>query len=450
MLLLAVSALLWGSRGRFTRQAYPFRSSRTQLWAIAIVLAIAAYLVVGSALYGEIGIGRWWLSFGDDQDQARFARGVLMILVALLGYLAWSWYRMPAPRLALPDRAELVKAKEFLEKHGGTGFSHLSFIGDKYLFYASGGDALIQYGVIRNRMVTLGDPAGADRRSGARSASFEFAYQYNRVPVFYQVDEDHIHHYHDAGFALLKLGERAFVPLADLSLRGKAGAELRTALNRGARLGLDVQLIDPPFEEAVWAELAVVSRAGLDDKRHAENVFSLGPFERHYLEWAPIAIVRQNGRAVAFASLMPSYGHRHELSIDLMRHVPEAPNGTMDLLFVKLMQYAQEQSYQFFDLGMAPLSGVGETSWSRRDERLLRVVYELGTSFYNYKGLRRYKEKFNPQWRSLYLAYPHDRAVHPILIDLAVLVAGGYRLLLSHALTNERESAAVTHAEHAA
>jgi phosphatidylglycerol lysyltransferase len=324
-------------------------------------------------------------------------------------------------------------------------------MGDKYLFYPSSGAALIQYGVVRNRMITLGDPAGdASALEDAIREFREFAYQYNRVPVFYQVDEDHVHHYHDAGFALLKLGERAFVPLADLSLRGKAGAELRAALNRGARLGQDVQLVQPPFDHTLWSELNAVSRAWLEDKRHAEKGFSLGPFERDYLEWAPIAVVRQSGQVVAFASLMPSYGHRHELSIDLMRHLPNAPNGTMDLLFVKLMQYAQEQGYQYFDLGMAPLSGVGETSWSRRDERLLGVVYELGTSFYNYKGLRRYKEKFNPEWRSLYLAYPHDRAVHPILIDLAVLVAGGYRLLISHALTSERDAPTVPHAEHAA
>jgi phosphatidylglycerol lysyltransferase len=442
LLLLAVSALLWGSRGRFTRQGYALRSPRTQLWIVAITLAIAAYLVVGRMLYGEIGIAGHLLSFGDTLDEARFARGVLMILVALLCYLGWSWFHMPGPRLALPDRTQLEEAKQFYEMHGGTAFSHLTFIGDKNLWYASGGEALIQYAVIRNRMVTLGDPAGAGLPGAIREFR-EYAYQYNRVPVFYQVDEEHVHHYHDTGFALLKLGERAFVSLADLSTRGKAGAELRAALNRGARLGLEMQLLEPPFDDAAWAELARVSRAWLDDKHHAEKGFSLGPFERRYLDWAPIAVVRQAERVVAFASLMPGYGGRRELSIDLMRHLPDAPHGTMDFLFVKLMQYAQGREYHYFDLGMAPLSGVGETSWSRRDERLLRLVYELGTSWYNYKGLRRYKEKFNPRWRSLYLAWPHDRAVHPILIDLAVLVAGGYRLLLSHALASGREAPAL-------
>lgn len=441
LFLIAVSILLSGSRARFTRRAYALRSTRTLVWLAAIGLAIAAYLLMGRILYGGVFIGNHLLMFGDAEDNARFARGALMILVALLFYLGWSWFRMPAPQLELPDRERLLEAKRFYETQGGTVFSHLTFTGDKFLYAACEGAALIQFGVVRNRMVTLGDPAGPESALvGAIHEFREFAYQYDRVPVFYQVDEDHVHHYHDAGFALLKLGERAFVAISETTLKGRAGAELRAALNRGVRLGLELQVCEPPFTDDLWAELSAVSRAWLADKRHGEKGFSLGPFDRGYLEWAPIAAVRREGRIVAFASLMLSYGGRRELSIDLMRHLPDAPNGTMDFLFVKLIQYAEEQGYAYFDLGMAPLSGVGETVWSRRDERLLGLVYELGTSFYNYKGLRRYKEKFKPAWRSLYLAYPHDRAVHPILIDLAVLVAGGYRHLLSHALAGERNA----------
>ena len=449
LLLIGVSVLLSGSRSRFTREAYALRSTRTLFWAVGIVLAIAAYLLMGRLLYGGVFIGDHLLMFGDAEDNARFARGALMILVALLFYLGWSWFRMPAPRMRLPDRTQLLEAKRFYEAQGGTVFSHLTFTGDKYLHFACGGAALIQYGIVRNRMVTLGDPAGAESAlDGAIREFRELAYQYDHVPVFYQVDEERVHHYHDAGFALLKLGERAFVEVAGTTLHGKAGAELRTALNRGARLGLELELREPPFDDdATWQELEAVSRAWLVDKRHVEKGFSLGPFDRAYLEWAPLAIVRREGRIIAFASLMRSYGARRELSIDLMRHLPDAPNGTMDFLLVKLILHAQETGYAYFDLGMAPLSGVGETAWSRRDERLLRVVYELGSSFYNYKGLRRYKEKFRPAWRSLYLAYPHDRAVHPILIDLAVLVAGGYRQLISHALTSE-DTTAVPQLEH--
>ena len=52
---------------------------------------------------------------------------------------------------------------------------------------------------------------------------------------------------------------------------------------------------------------------------------------------------------------------RIEASIDLMRQVPDAPPGTMDFLFAKLMLHFKEQGYQRFGLGMAPMSGISST-----------------------------------------------------------------------------------------
>jgi phosphatidylglycerol lysyltransferase len=158
----------------------------------------------------------------------------------------------------------------------------------------------------------------------------------------------------------------------------------------------------------------------------AEIGFSLGSFDRAYLAQSPIAVVRQDGGIIAFASLTDDFGRGQECGIDLMRHLTDIPNGVMDFLFVNLLQQAQARDYRWFDLGMAPLSGVGRSPWSPRDERLLKLVYEFGNRFYNYKGLRRYKEKFRPHWRGMYLAYPRGHALAPILLDVTALITGGY------------------------
>ena len=140
--------------------------------------------------------------------------------------------------------------------------------------------------------------------------------------------------------------------------------------------------------------------------------------------------VRHQERIVAFASVMPGYHERRELSVDLMRHDSHAPPGTMDFLFVSLIEYAREQGYREFNLGMAPLSGVGTTRFARADERIARLAYEYGNRLYNYKGLRSFKEKFHPEWRGTYLAYPAFTPLPGLLIDTAALVAGGYRRIL--------------------
>jgi phosphatidylglycerol lysyltransferase len=38
----------------------------------------------------------------------------------------------------------------------------------------------------------------------------------------------------------------------------------------------------------------------------------------------------------------------------------------------------------------------------------MKFAYEKIRSFAHYKGLREYKEKFDPVWYNKYLIYPHD------------------------------------------
>ncbi len=430
--LLVVAWLLVGARGRFSRAGYPLLSKRNAVWLAMACLAILATALVGTSFHADVDLASRLFSFGYRLDAARFARMLIIMPITLLGFLAWTWFRMPRPAPTLPDAEALRAARAFYDEHGGTGSSFLTFTGDKYLYYNGARTALIQYGTIRNRLVAMGDPACTPPVMASAIADFrQFAERYNHTPIFYQVDEAHLHHYHDCGFSLLKLGEKARVPLEAFSLSGKRNEDLRSAINRGQRLGLRLEILQHPLPEPLWTRLREISDEWLATKPGGEKTFSVGRFDRAYLQWMPIVVVRQQEEVVAFANLVSSFGSHEEIGIDLMRHADAAPSGTMDFLFVRLMQESRAQGYRWFDLGMAPLSGVGGQAWARHNERLIRMIYEYGDAFYHYKGLRHYKEKFNPHWRSLYLAYPSGRAVQPLLIDLAVLVAGGYRHLLS-------------------
>jgi lysylphosphatidylglycerol synthetase-like protein (DUF2156 family) len=67
-----------------------------------------------------------------------------------------------------------------------------------------------------------------------------------------------------------------------------------------------------------------------------------------------LAVVRKEGRIVAFANLWPA-GEKEELSIDLMRYDPSAaPHSVMDYLFASLMVWGAGEGYRWFNLGMAP------------------------------------------------------------------------------------------------
>jgi phosphatidylglycerol lysyltransferase len=114
-----------------------------------------------------------------------------------------------------------------------------------------------------------------------------------------------------------------------------------------------------------------------------------------------------------------------------MRHVSDAPAGTMDFLFAKTMLYFQEQGFQRFGLGMAPMSGMAEHRLAPRWHRLGGLLFHHGERFYNFRGLRSFKEKFDPVWEARYLAAPGGFAPFLALTDTAALISGGLRGVVS-------------------
>ena len=168
-----------------------------------------------------------------------------------------------------------------------------------------------------------------------------------------------------------------------------------------------------------------VSDEWLEFKGVSEKGFSLGFFDEKYLSRFPLAVLEVNGRIEAFANVWPGPNH-FELSVDLMRHRKTAPKNAMEGLFIYLMLWGKEQGYEWFNLGMAPLSGLEPTALAPIRVKVASYLYRFGQPFYNFQGLRAYKEKFHPVWEPRYLAYPGVFDLPRVLRDVSTLIAGGY------------------------
>lgn len=430
LFLIAVAALLRLRKSEFTQRAMSLSSAMTFGWYGGLLLVVLAFFAIGSwSVFGDESFDFFY--FGLDGHSSRIARGFFAAVIGLSAYLIWQFFAVRRPPLKLPDRTDLERARVVYNESGGGEFAHLSFMRDKHLFWSADGRAVMAYGAVRDRLVALGSPCGPPSEIKRAILDFRrFADAQDRVPVFYEVLERDLSLYHDLGFDLFKLGELALVPLEEFTLVGKRWEDLRQAVNRSIKEQLEFEYLQPPFDTVLMSELERVSDLWLAEKGVREKGFSLGRFDPDYLEFGPIAIVRRAGEIVAFANILPAYGKEGVLSIDLMRHSPDAPRGTMDFLFAKIMQGGKERGLTWFSLGMAPLSRVGDNPYARINERLAALAFQYGGRFYNYQGLRRYKEKFSPQWVGAYLAYPRGLWVPGLLVDVAALVDGGYRRLL--------------------
>jgi phosphatidylglycerol lysyltransferase len=212
------------------------------------------------------------------------------------------------------------------------------------------------------------------------------------------------------------------VPLESFSLDGAAFKDFRHALNKIEREDATFEIIPEERVPEILPELRIVSDAWLHAKNVREKGFSLGFFKDDYLAQCPLAVVRLDGRIVAFANLWLG-AEKEELSVDLMRHLPDAPSGIMDYLFCRLMLWGREEGYAWFNLGMAPLSGLESSSLAPLWHRVGALVFRHGEHFYNFQGLRQYKEKFNPVWRPRYLATQGGLVVPRVLTNVAALIS---------------------------
>jgi len=172
-------------------------------------------------------------------------------------------------------------------------------------------------------------------------------------------------------------------------------------------------------------QLESVSTDWREEKAGGEKGFSLGFFDREYLIRFPVAVVEREGRIQAFANIWLG-PKKHELSVDLMRYDEQAPKGVMEALFAHLMKWGKEEGYHWFALGMAPMSGSERSPVAPLRARAGNFLYEHGGFLFNFRGLRAYKEKFNPVWEPHYLVYPGALKLPGIVADVSALVAGGY------------------------
>jgi len=241
--------------------------------------------------------------------------------------------------------------------------------------------------------------------------------------VFYGVTPDFLDTYLDLGLAILKTGEVARVDLQKFSLAGQARENFRYADKRATREGIDFQIVPHSEVRALLPELRAVSDIWLSKKPGHEKGFSLGRFDDDYIASFDCAIMRKDGEIVAFANLWRS-GSNNEFSVDLMRYKYGVSKIIMDALFARVLLYGQAQGYRWFNLGAAPLAGLADHPLASTWNRLGTFIYRRGDEFYNFEGLRAFKQKFDPVWTPIFMACPNGLALPQVLFDVTNLISG--------------------------
>jgi phosphatidylglycerol lysyltransferase len=430
LLALVLGVLMLGRRA-FYRPTAILSERLTPAWVVSIAGVIVMAVWIGIVSHRHVGYSdQLWWTFALHGDAPRMLRASLAVIVLGSAYVLLNMLRPARPEPAVAGPGDLARARALIASSDDT-LANAALTGDKRLLFSDAGDAFVMYQIAGRSWIALGDPVGS--KDGAEELVWrlrEISDHHGGQTVFYQVGTERLALYVDLGLAALKIGEEARVPLEEFSLEGSARADLRQSHRRAQRDGATFEVVPPQEVEALMPVLQRISATWLASKSTGEKRFSVGAFSPQYLRQFPVAVVRSAGAPAAFANLWTT-GTKAELSVDLMRFDSDAPRAAMDYLFIELMLWGRQAGYRWFNLGMAPLSGLEAHPLAPAWHRVGNFIFRHGEHFYNFEGLRRYKAKFDPTWEPRYLVARGGIALPRVLVDVSVLIAGGTKELFA-------------------
>lgn len=415
ILSFLLASILFVLKDHFNVQATKFSVSNFLSTMLSIVFAVVLYMAFFNIRY-QVHFFRDTKPFSLEFLKVHFPTVIGFTFMMIFVATCIQFTRFKRVDFIPVVMEDVERFRDFLEKYPGNEFTHLFYLYDKNLFFNHKETVMMMYRPENDFIIVLGDPIGEE--TDFEDAIDEFmiwADSCNMKVIFYEISGKKLEYYCDQGYKFLKIGQEAFVDLSQFTLTGKKNKSWRHVKNNFEKFQFTFEVSEPTDE--FIHQLKEVSDSWLGSRQ--ELRFSLGFFDEDYLKKSKIACIRNGEQILAFANLQYFYDET-TISVDLMRFSKDAPPGVMDMVFLELILWAKENGYSYFYLGMAPLSDVGKKRHSATKEKLMHFVYNLQNTFYNFKGLRNYKNKFKPQWQNKYIAYDSDVNLPYILLSLGI------------------------------
>jgi phosphatidylglycerol lysyltransferase len=322
-------------------------------------------------------------------------------------FLIYTFVRTYVPHENITDE-ERDLANCLLKTHGNSALDHFKTSADKMIFFSESKKAFVAYRISGNFAVVLEDPVAenTDEMKVCISEFDRYCYESGMKSIYYRVPEESLSIYRRLRRKNLFLGQEGVVNITTFKLEGGAKKPMRNAINKVIDRGFKATIHEAPVMDGILQKIKSVSDEWLNDMERTEIIFSQGMFDWDELKQQTIITVESaEEKIVAFVNIIPDYA-KDEATYDLIRKTKDAPNGVMDFILVELFKYLKSNGFTYVNLGFAPMSGLDDPHTF--PEKSMKFAYEKIRSFSHYKGLREYKEKFDPVWHNKYLIYQHD------------------------------------------
>jgi phosphatidylglycerol lysyltransferase len=387
-----LAAMIYGTVGFWILDAREFGINFTIGESIKQTLSFLS-LIGDPDIIPRTRHARWFL----DSLNVMTATAVVYALIAVFRPVLYRIRTLPHERML---------AEELTAKYGRSSLDYFKYWTDKTFFFSESRQCYLPYRFGANFAMVLGDPVGPEEEIEPIIRNFAtFCSNNDWQLAFYQTLPDFLPIYKKLGFRKLKIGDDAIVDLSNFTLTGKEAKKLRHETNQLEKQGVRFASYEPPISPEIMSQLKQVSDGWLRIPGRRERTFTLGCFNHDYVRSTPVYTAEDAmGNILAFMNGIPSFC-KGEATIDLMRHLPDAPPGIMDYLFIKLLFAKKGEGFLRFSLGMAPMSGFSEQEKASAEERAVYYFMHQLNFLFSYQGLLHYKAKFATIWEPRYVIY---------------------------------------------
>ena len=353
-------------------------------------------------------------------------------------------------------KEQLVQAPhpeaELIRDYGSHTLAFFGLAPENLHFLAPGREGLVNYRTTSNVAVVLGDAVCAPQACEQVTQSFlDFCALHGWQVAFYQASSERLTTYRTLKLREFKMGEEAIIHLQTFTLRDPALANVRTSCRRAEREGVVIHWYEgePPAEvmqqlehiSSSWSEHKAgkharemsFSTGRLDElvaiAEQAETVASISTAANTSPRLVTAVATTSAGKACAFVTFLPLYGFLSVQgegwgwTLDLMRRLPDAPPGVIELLLVRAIERFRSCGAHRLSLGLVAMADTRQ-EMTPGQRQLARFVTNRLHLLESRQTLFNFKQKFHPCWESRYIVINSTLALPKIV--LAVLRLRNY------------------------
>ena len=338
-----------------------------------------------------------------------FPNALLMLGVVGVVGIAFLLFR-PLRARHPHTESDWTHARRLVNQYGADTLAYFALRDDKSFFFSSDGEVLIAYTYLGGFALVSGDPIGADASIDLALDEFmDFCQQRSWRVAFLAARSSEMPRYAARGLRSFYLGDEAIIECDTFTMEGSAMKSVRAAVRRVARTYRFEVMRESQAPAALVRQLNAISEQWRGKAPERGFTMSLSQDIEgggRNPEFLLCVALDEKGAPGGFLRIVPAYGEDFGYTLDLMRHLPDAPNGMTEYLIAQTALALGREGISRLSMNFAMWGKLfDEDVHFSAPQRLAKRAVEILNPFFQIKSLYDFNAKFSPHWVSRVLVF---------------------------------------------